>query len=270
MPVLNKFFLNRHSRTENRDYTSSKAGSFDSNVDQDISHLSSRTHAEHESKAGRRRMFSQQDGETARDYMSGITTLEKAAQGGRGFQTVGLDLGVLGSRRNTDEEINKQAASSGTFESNYHKSQSSSKGAQSSSSHSYSAHDSNQQGYDDAEYEEYEEEIPTDHGVPTHASSTHHQSSHYSYNSGPRTSQSYYHSSGDAKLQHYPKKREAPHFDNPCRATNCQALRCIVGPIDKSSSTSTALIAFRTRLVAETLNKVKYLYYQLFFIFNHF
>lgn len=259
MPVFNNEFFHRHSRTENRDYSSNKVGSFDSNVDQDISHLSSRTHAEHESKAGRRRMFSQQDGESARDYMSGITTLEKAAQGGQGFQTVGLDLGVLGSRRNTDEEINKQAASSGTFESNYHSSQGSSKGAQSSSSHSYATHhESNQQGYDDAEYEEYEEEIPQEHGTASHSSSAHHQSSNYNYNSGPRTQQSYYHSNGEAKLQHYPKKREAV-INNPCTATNCQALRCIVGPLDKSSSSNGALIAFRTRLVAETLNKVNYL-----------
>lgn len=203
-------------------------------------------------------MFSQQDGESARDFVSGISTLEKVAQGGHGFQTVGLDLGI-GSRRNTDDEINRQAASSGTFESNYRgssHSSSSSKGAASSSSHSStSSHHDTDGGYDDEDYEENGEDIPTYDQAPAHSSSSHHQSSSYNYNSGPRTQQSYYHSSGDAKLQHYPKKREAI-YDSPCRVTNCQALKCTVGPLDKSSSTNGALIAFRTRLVAETLNKV--------------
>lgn len=253
VPVFESFLLPLFpSRTENRGYSSNNAGSFDSNVDQDISHLSSRTHAEHESKAGRRRMFSQQDGESARDFVSGISTLEKVAQGGQGFQTVGLDLGI-GSRRNTDDEINRQAASSGTFESNYRagSSSSSSKGA-AQSSHSSSQHDT--YGYDDDDYEENGEDVPPTYGNEA-SHSTHHQSSSYNYNSGPRTQQSYFHSSGDAKLQHYPKKREA-NDNNPCRATNCQALKCTVGPLDKSSSTNGALIAFRTRLVAETLNKV--------------
>lgn len=59
------------------------------------------------SGGGRRRMMSQQDGEPPRpDLIQGVTQLEKAAQGGHGFQAGTLDLGTLG-RNNVDEEIRR-------------------------------------------------------------------------------------------------------------------------------------------------------------------
>lgn len=59
-------------------------------------------------------MMSQQDGEAARpDLVTGVTTLEKAAQGGRGFQTSSFDLGVL-NRGNADEDLRRHGHSSAT------------------------------------------------------------------------------------------------------------------------------------------------------------
>ncbi|XP_053696719.1 integrin alpha-PS2 [Sabethes cyaneus] len=91
-------------------------------VNQDISRLSSRTHArmqgniaagEESSAAGggtRRRMKSQQDGEAARpDLITGMPALERAAQGRDGFQSVTLNLGTL-NRQNVDDEIRRTGA----------------------------------------------------------------------------------------------------------------------------------------------------------------
>lgn len=84
------------------------------NISQDISGLQSRTQgASTHSTAqvtshsgGRRRMMSQQDGEAPRpDLIQGVTQLEKAAQGGHGFQAGTLDLGI--GRDNVDEEIRR-------------------------------------------------------------------------------------------------------------------------------------------------------------------
>ncbi|XP_019559694.3 integrin alpha-PS2 isoform X1 [Aedes albopictus] len=86
-------------------------------VSQDISSLSSRTHAAGHgagessvagaSTSGRRRMHSQQDGEPARpDLVTGISTIERIAQGRGGYQTATLDLGTL-NRQNVDEEVRR-------------------------------------------------------------------------------------------------------------------------------------------------------------------
>lgn len=96
---------------------------FDENVHQDISSLAARTHAQNSQSqqsssgahSGRRRMMSQQDGEPPRpDLIYGATTFEKAAQGGQGLQTIGVDLGISGGRNNVDEEL-RQSGSSGGF-----------------------------------------------------------------------------------------------------------------------------------------------------------
>uniref|UniRef100_A0A1Q3FPL5 Putative vitronectin receptor alpha subunit n=2 Tax=Culex tarsalis TaxID=7177 RepID=A0A1Q3FPL5_CULTA len=90
-------------------------------VSQDISGLSSRTHAaiqgsEGGSSAvhGRRRMHSQQDGEELRpDLITGVSTIERVAQG-RGGLTTGLDLGTL-NRQNVDEEVRQSSGGSGRY-----------------------------------------------------------------------------------------------------------------------------------------------------------
>lgn len=57
------------------------------------------------SSAGRRRMMSQQDGDTKQQFDStGLSAMEKAAQGGRGFQTSSVDLGTL-TRDNVDNDL---------------------------------------------------------------------------------------------------------------------------------------------------------------------
>ncbi|XP_055531825.1 integrin alpha-PS2 isoform X2 [Wyeomyia smithii] len=86
-------------------------------VNQDISRLSSRTHAamqgSEESVASggtRRRMKSQQDGQASRpDLITGMPAIERAAQGRGGFQSVTLNLGPL-SRQNVDDEVRRSSA----------------------------------------------------------------------------------------------------------------------------------------------------------------
>ncbi|XP_055615855.1 integrin alpha-PS2 isoform X2 [Toxorhynchites rutilus septentrionalis] len=83
-------------------------------VNQDISGLGSRSSSSTQggemsvsgaSSSSRRRMKSQQDGEATRpDLITGVSTIERLAQGRGGFQTATLDLGTL-NRQNVDEEI---------------------------------------------------------------------------------------------------------------------------------------------------------------------
>lgn len=99
------------------------------NVNQDLAHVKSQTHAgfsrtgsagaaasagQATLTSGRRRMMSQQDGEPPRpDLITGATPLEKLAQGGHGFQVGTLDLGI--SRGNVEEEMNAQGRNTGTI-----------------------------------------------------------------------------------------------------------------------------------------------------------
>lgn len=237
-------------------------------MDQDISHLAARTHAEQSGSSGssgRRRMQSQQDGESARPgLVTGVSTLEKAAQGGRGFQTVGLDLGVVGSRNNVDDEMRRQSASSGGIagtQSSSSSSHHSSSGHRSGSSgYTYSSQDGYQQkadeqhnqedDYEQAEYDDNEDEQ----GQQGGGGSTYSRTSSYSLShKRPLNAQ---HESVDQKFKHYPVKRDVSNISNEplCKSTNCASVRCVVGPLDKNSE---ALIALRTRLVAHTLHKVK-------------
>ncbi len=80
-------------------------------VNQDISGLQSRTQSEGAvSTSGRRRMKSQQDGEAPRpDLITGVSAVEKVAQGGQGFRSGTLDLGTLG-RDNVDEEFRQRGS----------------------------------------------------------------------------------------------------------------------------------------------------------------
>lgn len=59
-------------------------------------------------------MHSQQDGEEQRpDLITGVSTLERVAQG-RGGLTTGLDLGTL-NRQNVDEEVRQSSGGSGRY-----------------------------------------------------------------------------------------------------------------------------------------------------------
>jgi hypothetical protein len=232
-------------------------------------------------------MQSQQDGETNNFYSSGgVSTLEKAAQGGSGFQTYGLDLGVIGSRQNTDDEMNRQAASRGGLQQgsqSYQGSSSSSSsygsGTQSSGSsrsstsqHSshHSSHGSHDSQYDEDDYETVEEydqqEEDEQQNQNSKSSSQQQRTSNYNYVSSSNPSRTYSYSESSSKFQHYPQKRDtsSKHFENPCPNMNCMRLRCVVGPLEKTS----ALVAFRTRVVAETLHKVSQLYSLVIFKFS--
>lgn len=102
-------------------------------VSQDISGLQSRTQSEGAvSTSGRRRMKSQQDGEPPRpDLITGVSAMEKVAQGGQGFRAGTLDLGTLG-RDNVDDELRHRGSSShvGGADGSYHSSRGSSYNSQ--------------------------------------------------------------------------------------------------------------------------------------------
>lgn len=241
--------------------------------------------------------MSQQDGEPIRhDLATGveISALEKAAQGGHGFQTVGLDLGVLGARNNVDDEIRHQSASSGNIAdgsrgsvSTYESQQTrggqigggqigggqigggqigGGRSSSSSSSHGYTyssndghQHNDNsaeQHGNEDGEYEDtYDESYQSNEQNTGNSNSFSRTSAHSFVQKGPLNVQ---HATLDQRFKHYPSKRDVSNqfnFGNElCESTKCQKVRCVVGPLDKNSG---ALIALRTRLIAHTLNKVK-------------
>lgn len=232
--------------------------------------------------------MSQQDGEAPRpDLVTGVSTFEKAAQGGQGFQTYGVDLGVLGSRNNVDDEMRRQSSASGGIaggssrsSSSSHSSQSSSGGGSqrtgSSTGYTYTSQvgsqggstyqqNSNEDGNDDYEAEgEYDENYEdqaqggsAQRGTGGGGSSSYRSSSSYSSYS-PKKTLNVHHESVDQQFKHYPAKRtvrEAPFVvtDPLCKSTRCVNVRCVVGPLEKNNG---ALIALRTRLVAHTLHKV--------------
>lgn len=213
--------------------------------------------------SGRRRMMSQQDGEPPRpDLVTGVSALEKAAQGGQGLQTIGLDLGILGGRNNVDEEIRRQSSSSGGLSGSGSTAGSSGSQHRTSSSHSTQYSSGSRAGstggsvsqtqfttgtdndYEDEE--EYEDEYEHDKSQGN-AHSTH-SSYSYSYQSGSDRN--------DPQFKHYRRTRDVSevHMNNPlCESTHCVNVRCVVGPLDKNTG---ALIALRMRLVAHTLHKV--------------
>lgn len=238
---------------------------YEGNVDQDISKLAARTHAQQSSTnlSGKRRMMSQQDGEAPRpDLVTGVTTMEKVAQGGRGFQTVGVDLGVVG-RNNADDEIRRQGSANsgigGSSSTSYNHQYSS--GGQRVGSSSNSQHYAGQSGFyhgsqnsysgeqhsDDYEDEEY---VDNDDDQSHNAQgNTYSRTSSYSYNH--RQPLNAHNENVQQQFRHYPSKREIKH--PMCKSTHCVNVRCVVGPLDKNDY---ALIALRTRLVAHTLHKL--------------
>jgi integrin alpha 8 len=214
-------------------------------------------------------MMSQQDGEGPRPgLVTGVSTFEKAAQGGHGFQTVGVDLGVLGSRGNVDEEMRRQgSASSGISgggsrsSSSHHDSHYSSGVVQTGSSSSgfSKTHSSQDQGAylqhanenadDDYEDEiEYDDHDQDQRGSAGGGSPSSHLSSYPISHKRPLNAHP---ERVDQQFKHYPTKREIK--DPICKSTHCVSVRCVVGPLKNNEA---AQVAFRTRLVARTLDKV--------------
>lgn len=231
-------------------------------------------------------MQSQQDGEAPRSgLVTGVTAIERAAQGGSGFQTVGLDIGVLGSRNNVDDEIRSSASdglaggsrsSSSSYDSRH--SSGSSSGGQSHQSgsssggqgYSYSSNSGTayqQQGGTDDNNDEYvgEEDNEYDENDDEHGGTQHSANQQGGQGSSWSRSSSYSLShkrplnaspgSVDQQFKHYPQKRDVSQQgpESPCKSTNCGVIRCVVGPLDKNNG---ALVALRTRLVAQTLSRV--------------
>jgi hypothetical protein len=249
----------------------------ETNYDQDILQMAHRTNAENSgsstaSQTGRRRMNSQQDGEAFRpDLVTGVTTLERAAQGKSGFHTTGVDLGVIGGRNNVDDEMRRQSSASGgaTGSSRSSSSSSSSGGHQSGthssgSGYSYNSRDGtttfndNALGANDDDYEDDYEEVDDQDQSDSQSSGKQggqswSRTSSYSYsNKRPVSS---VHDSGDSHFRHYQTKREAIYFPDKeiCQSLSCVNVRCVVGPLLKDTE---AFVALRTRVVASTLAKV--------------
>lgn len=218
--------------------------------------------------------MSQQDGEAPRpDLVTGVSTFEKAAQGGQGFQTYGVDLGVLGSRNNVDDEMRKQSSASGGIaggsrsSSSYNSQTSSGGGQRTGYTYSSQGGSNNQQSADDDGNDEYEGDYDENYddqsqggsqqrGGGGGGSSYRSSSSYSSYT--PKKALNVHHESVDQQFKHYPAKRtvrQAPFVvtDPLCKSTRCVNVRCVVGPLEKNNG---ALIALRTRLVAHTLHKV--------------
>lgn len=249
--------LNRTTSTSTGSFGGGKTEVyFDDNVHQDISSLAARTHAEQSSgnHAGRRRMMSQQDGEPPRsDLVTGVTQLEKAAQGGHGFQTVGLDIGVLGGRNNVDDEMRQQSGygNSGSqhLSSSSRNVHYSSGGRTGSSGAHYSSNQGyNQNDYDYEEVDEYDDSEVEDHDDRQGSAYSSQSSFSHSYSSNSDT--------GNPELKLYRKTREVVNLGSEnslCQSAHCVNVRCIVGPLEKNTG---ALVALRMRLVAHTLHKV--------------
>lgn len=225
-------------------------------------------------------MQSQQDGEAPRTgLVTGVTAIERAAQGGSGFHTTGLDIGVLGSRNNVDDEIRSSASGglaggSRSSSSSYNTQQSSgsrqsgsSSGGQGYTHSSSSGTNYQQQGGSDEndDYVAEDENEDYDENDEEHGGSQHSASQQGGQGSSWSRSSSYSLShkrplnaspgSVDQQFKHYPHKRDVSQNEpaSPCKSTNCGVIRCVVGPLDKNNG---ALVALRTRLVAQTLNKV--------------
>lgn len=227
-----------------------------------------------------------------------VTELEKVAQGGRGFHTSTFDVSMNAGNVDEDmrrqnmgafdstSEGGRRGSYSQNFQSSHdggskHSSSSSSHtsrtqviGGQGGSSGSLSSNSGGRQGgsnfittsigsqgssqggggnHVDEEYN-YDNEIYYDDDYPENGQGSQSQSSHHSYtykgtidpNSG---------------FKHYPRTKRDAEIDEAlnsalqCKATRCRVLRCIAGPLEGNDG---ALIALRTRLVAETLEKVKF------------
>lgn len=247
--------------------------------------MAAHTIAEHSgssSQTGRRRMKSQQDGEPLRPgLVTGATALEKAAQGGQGFITSGLDLGVLGSRNTVDDDLRRQGSARGGIAAG--SSQSSSRGgaaggsSQSSSASYNSQHSASSGGYgyeqssqgNSAEYDSddhlIDEDIYDESGQDSGQQSGGHttswsRSNNYAFSHGRPLNA--HHESVNQQFKHYPTKRDVSFSSNEplCKSTRCVNVRCVVGPLEKNA---VALIALRTRLVIHTVDKVR-LVQQLF------
>lgn len=179
--------------------------------------------------------------------------MERAAQGGRGFQTVGLDLGVLGAKSNDRSSEASGSARSGQNSATY----------QSSSTVDHQSHNSKHsdggRSYSDEDYENVDEYDEAENAKEQGGqSSSWSRSSGYSYSH--KQPLSVQHANVDQQFKHYPKsKRDTSNvIQLPiCKSTECEYVRCVVGPLEKNSE---ALIALRTRLVAHTLNKVRHIF----------
>lgn len=198
-------------------------------------------------------MMSQQDGEPLRPgLVTGVTQLEKAAQGGQGFQTVGLDVSVP-VRNNVDEnlrhEIERSRGSSHSSSSGYNVHHSSG-GRTGSAGQHYSAN----QGNNDDDYEENEEDI-NEYEYDQNYDSNHDSRLGNGYSSQTSFSKSYS-SQSNPQFKHYRKRREVVNLGGGnllCQSAKCVNARCVISNLNKNSE---ALVALRYRLVAHTLHKV--------------
>lgn len=259
-------------------------------VNQDISGLQSRTQA---GGAGKRRMMSQQDGEAPRpDLISGVSVYDKVGAGNQGFQAGVVELDTL-NRNNVDDEIRRHGSSGGVGRqqggSSFYQSSGGSSGGQTgdsrqqfSSSSSYQGGGAgvggqqagsygyqqqasygagaggNYGGAHETETEEYYDDNDRQHQQPQAASSQQYQHYRGQGVSNPGTTVPV-----NQQFKYYSRfRRDAPDYSDlelqnkaKCNRTKCAVVRCTAGPLERGGE---AWIAFRMRLIAETVTKVRF------------
>lgn len=262
------------------------------NVNQDISGLQGRTQT---STTGKRRMNSQQDGEPPRpDLVTGVSVYDKVGAGNQGFQAGVVELDTL-NRNNVDDEIRRQGNSgqlaSGRQQggSSYYQSGGSTGGEtggsrqQFSSTNSYQGGSGGQQtgshGYNQ------QSSYGTGAGGVTHSvhenipEEEYYDENDKQHQQQAASSQQYQHYRGqgvsnpgttvpvDQQFKYYTRfRRDVSDFSDlelqkklKCNVATCKYVRCTAGPLEKGGE---AWIAFRMRLIAETIIKVSFFFFK--------
>lgn len=254
------------------------------NVNQDISGLESRTQSV---GPGKRRMMSQQDGEAPRpDLISGASVYDRVGAGKQGFQAGSVELNTL-NRNNVDNELQhggsiyQSGASSGTQYGGGRQQSSGNSGSYQGNlggqqgGGSYGFHQQASYGSGNAELPqnnyEYTQDYHNENGDHPQQGISTQQFSH-SYRgpgiSNPNTVPI------DRQFRHYPRaKRDARDLSDEelkrklqCNRSECKVIRCVVSSLNSGSE---AWIAFRMRLVSETMQKVKKLIVSIPTLFYH-
>lgn len=236
----------------------------------------------------RRRMMSQQDGEPPRpDLITGVSQMEKVAQGGRGFQTSSLDLGIYrgnvedglatgqrdhnyrgsgynqnySSHHNQYQKNHQAGGTAGmiTYGRGYSSGGGAVDGGGKTASTTTTATGGTEEEYEENYSDDLEEEY---YGADEEKLQNAHHSQHATASTAQQQSAHRHTIAPDQQFKHYQRLRREVllNFNDleldealRCNTTRCAILRCTAGPLETDS---VAWISIRTRLVATTMNTV--------------
>ncbi|KAI8128031.1 Integrin alpha-PS2 [Lucilia cuprina] len=183
---------------------------------------------------------------TYNDFAAGDGNFEKAAVGGRGFQSGTLDLGAL-NRGNVEQELRTHSVQPQQGSYNYHQTYSS--GTPQTNANYHQASSSSYGGskpYYGLENEDYYDE---DYNSQTAGGQQ-----------GAQSSQKWSHSSSSSQPLRRVRREESEvpeptqiDMNSPCKAAKCETLRCVARNLGKDDG---VWIAIRTRMVAHTMEKL--------------